>query len=51
MIGVVRSVPGPRGAPQTPHAAAIEFLRFMAPFSIDRAYVDSIFQHAILRIR
>lgn len=38
MIGVVRSVPGPRGAPQTPHAA-IDFLRFMAPFSIDRAYV------------
>lgn len=47
MIGVVRSVPRPRGAPRTPHAA-IELLRFMAPFSIDRAYSVCIFYSNML---
>lgn len=42
MIGVVRIVHGPRGAPETPHAT-IELLRFMAPFSIDRAFI--LFQY------
>lgn len=47
MIGVILTKRFPSWRPQTPHAA-IKFLRFMTPFSIDRAYI--LFQRALYGI-